>query len=308
MAEPLVQLPDDDDEDVSKQPYEAAQIETDPTTDTVEGRINRIIDTNSLSPLLQGAQTRAKQDANARGLRNSSMAVTAGQQAVYNTVTPIATTDANLSLQTKAANQLATNKSREIAQTGLIESRLIDERGKIEKEIQSADTATKLQLQERQGEIDTALQTLRGSQEIDQVREQGEIEAGLIAQRGEVDRGLQELRGDQNLELAQLDNDYRVLIQSSASASSLYSQTMTAVSAILANPDIPVSQKQQLVDKQFELLRGGLAVTGGLANIDLSPFVGPTPESKPLEPPTKQEAKEAKKEAKALKKARKKRG
>ena len=65
---------------------------------TVAGQIQGIIASNS--PLLQQAETAAKQAANARGLQNSSMAVTAGQAALYNTALPIAQADA----QTYATN------------------------------------------------------------------------------------------------------------------------------------------------------------------------------------------------------------
>ncbi|MDR1613679.1 MAG: hypothetical protein LBT97_12985 [Planctomycetota bacterium] len=65
---------------------------------TVAGQIKGILASNS--PLLQQAETAAKQAANARGLANSSMAVTAGQSALYNAALPIAQADA----QTHASN------------------------------------------------------------------------------------------------------------------------------------------------------------------------------------------------------------
>lgn len=68
----------------------------------VEGRIGGIISKNS--PLMQIAATRAAQGANARGLRNSSMAVQAGQQAVMESALPIASTDAQLYQQRDLAN------------------------------------------------------------------------------------------------------------------------------------------------------------------------------------------------------------
>lgn len=64
-----------------------------PATDTVQGQIRAIIDQNS--PLQRQAEARAIQQMNARGLLNSSMAVGAGQAALYDAALPIATQDAN---------------------------------------------------------------------------------------------------------------------------------------------------------------------------------------------------------------------
>lgn len=60
--------------------------------ETVQGQIKGLI--NEKSPFIQQAETGAKQEANARGLINSSMAVTAGQDAAYRAALPIANADA----------------------------------------------------------------------------------------------------------------------------------------------------------------------------------------------------------------------
>jgi len=77
--------------------YEARQL-ADPTkwnvTDdqTVSGQVRKLIDENN--PLQQQAATRARQQMNAGGLMNSSMAVQAGQAAMYDAALPIAQADA----------------------------------------------------------------------------------------------------------------------------------------------------------------------------------------------------------------------
>ena len=77
---------------------------------TVQGQIADI--TASGSPLMQQAQTQALQQMNRRGLINSSMAVGAGQQALYSAALPIAQQDATLfanqaKYNADIANQLA---------------------------------------------------------------------------------------------------------------------------------------------------------------------------------------------------------
>ena len=59
---------------------------------TVEGRVKGIIEKNS--PLMQLADTQAKQEANQRGLLNSSLAVGASQDAMTRAALPIAQADA----------------------------------------------------------------------------------------------------------------------------------------------------------------------------------------------------------------------
>ena len=59
---------------------------------TVAGQVNGLISQNS--PLLQQTQTKALEQANQRGLLNSSMAVGAAQSALYSAALPIAQADA----------------------------------------------------------------------------------------------------------------------------------------------------------------------------------------------------------------------
>ena len=59
---------------------------------TVAGQLSGILSSNS--PLLQQAQTRAAQSMNSRGLLNTSMAIGAGESALYDAALPIAQADA----------------------------------------------------------------------------------------------------------------------------------------------------------------------------------------------------------------------
>jgi hypothetical protein len=61
------------------------------------------------SPLLQQARTGALQQANSRGLLNSSIAQTAGDSAVYNAAVPIAQSDAAQASKVAQTNVANTN-------------------------------------------------------------------------------------------------------------------------------------------------------------------------------------------------------
>lgn len=95
------------------QTYNAAQL-GDPTrwevddNQTVQGQIQGIIAKNS--PLMQQAETRAKQQMNARGLLNSSLAITAGQSALYDAAMPIASQDAETYAKSASYNADTSNK------------------------------------------------------------------------------------------------------------------------------------------------------------------------------------------------------
>lgn len=74
----------------------------------VAGRVQQL--TNAGSPLMTAARTRAKRASAARGLLNSSLAGQAGEQAVIETATPIASGDAQLYQSQQLANQSAQNQ------------------------------------------------------------------------------------------------------------------------------------------------------------------------------------------------------
>lgn len=75
---------------------------------TVEGRINRIIKAGS--PLMEQAKSRSLEAANARGLSNTSMAVTAGESALYDAALPIAQSDAATFAKAAGYNADQTNQ------------------------------------------------------------------------------------------------------------------------------------------------------------------------------------------------------
>lgn len=214
--------------------YEAERVTVEPG-DTVEGRIDNIVNKNS--PIMQRAATRAKQAANSRGLLNTSMAVEAGQAAVLDAAMPIASQDAQTSFAAKQLNQNAGNRALELSGQTEAQSRLMKEKGEIDLQLQSADAQTRERLLERQGQINTELQVLRG---------------------------------EQSQALAQLDNESRMLLQANQSAGGVFASTSEAISNILAQPDINAGTKQQLIQHQLSLLQNGLSVIGRMSNLNLT--------------------------------------
>ncbi len=118
--------------------YNPAQTAVQPNQ-TVAGNIKDII--ASGSPLMEQAETNAKNMMNQRGLINSSQAITAGQSALYAAATPIATADAarygvvadsntvakNAALQFTAGAQNAANIENLHSSTSLTSQQMQDE-------------------------------------------------------------------------------------------------------------------------------------------------------------------------------------
>ena len=71
------------------------------------------------------------------------------------------------------------------------------------------------------------------------------------------------------LALAQVEADYKTLMQSTLSAGDLYKQMVLNSSNIMQNKDMDEAAKQQAIQNQISLLNGGLGVIGKLANLDL---------------------------------------
>jgi hypothetical protein len=210
-----------------------------PETDTVEGRVQNLIKKNS--PLMQMAETSAKQAMAPRGLVNSSMAIGEGQKAVYGAAVPIATTDASNSLQNKQfnansgnqANQFnATNTNtaaftqfdantkksmqelqgtqalQQIETQGSVTSRLQAERANLDREFLVADTASKAQLQAQRGAIDLELANLGGRQAMDQINARGKQAADLQKEAGDIQLMLQGAEGANRVDLLNKSLNY----------------------------------------------------------------------------------------------------
>lgn len=199
--------------------------------DTVQGRISNVIGEDS--KVIQTARTRAKQQANRRGVLNSTMALQAGEQAVIESALPIASQDAATSFRAKELNQAAGNRASEFtagernrfrsqllsgeqtleqirAQGGEqrqtigtqteSELSLLEKRRQIDLEMQQADAATQKELLTQRGQIDTQLQELRGQQDIGAIQASGAQQRLTIGAQTQSESQLLDQR--QQLELA----------------------------------------------------------------------------------------------------------
>lgn len=91
----------------------------------------------------------------------------------------------------------------------------------------------------------------------------------LTKLRGEVDTGLQALRGNQATVLAEIESNYKQLMQANSSAASTFNEALAQISTILRDPNTSAEQKSSAVAAANNLLQSSLEVTGSVANLDL---------------------------------------
>jgi len=196
--------------------YDPERISLDQNTDTVEGRLNSIIDKNSA--LQQSAATRANEQMASRGLVNSSMAVGAGQKAVIDSALPIATSDAAAMQGVKSSNAQAANAASALGATGAQQQQAITRQGEVQAGLQESQGKIQAGLQESQGKIQAGLQEGQGIIQSRLQQERGEIETALQtadaaskvdlqARAAVIDKELQELKGAQESTLSAQNAD-----------------------------------------------------------------------------------------------------
>lgn len=218
----------------------------DPSTMTVQGQLAGLI--NSGNPLLVQAQTRAAQQANKRGLLNSSMAVGAGESALYDAALPIAQADAgtyrdvalsnaDMAQQTELANTGARNQTSQF-------------------NVSEQNTTGRFDAQQQQT---AALENAR-------LRQQ----AGTANVENQTRLLLQQMDANTRVEMTNIEANYRTLMQASSSASDLYSQTLRNITDITNNQNLDAAAKNAAIARQREMLVNGMNLIAGMNNLNVA--------------------------------------
>src|SRR3990167_2509687 len=270
--------------------YDPSKATVNVDTDTVAGQLAGLM--TKENPLILQARTKAAQEWNARGLRNSSMAVEAGESAAIGAALPIAQSDAATYSQQRLANQGAENTAYQFgagaenaataasaaagnvgartAQTGLIQKELSTQEAGQRSALsaQQAGEAGTLSAQEA-AQREAAIKVQAGEESKLQTERAGQAQALALTQ-GQLATELQTLRGTQAQALANTEATYRQLIQTSASAGAFYNDMTKMIAAVLADTNTTAEQKEAAIGKLSELLESGLTVLGSIADVDLA--------------------------------------
>jgi len=198
---------------------------------TVEGRAAKI--TGDDSVLMQQARVRANQDAQAKGLLSSSIAVQAGQNAVLDKAIPIASQDAS------AYNQAMTNTAN------------------------AENTAKQFGAgASNQAELTNAGLLTSTSQSNAQAANAAK-ETGTNAFNA---ASLQSVDVNTKTALTNLDLQNRQLLQSNANAQQMFDQVVKNIAAISVDATLNPAAKNAATQTQMNLLTEGLRTTAGIAS------------------------------------------
>jgi hypothetical protein len=222
--------------------------ETAPATAATATAATRAVDGNELmskgvenlinkdSGLMQQAAGAANRTANSRGLLNSSMAVQAGQAAVMDKAMPIAQYDAGVT-----TNVLNNNLANE-QQTNTFNAGNLQDVNKF--------NASNTQ-QNNQFNADK-----QNNNNIVNASETNKLVAQMVD-------------SETKKQLMDIEAGYKTLMQSEASASSLYQQSVKNISEIMMNPDLDAAAKTAAVNNQNSLLQSGMKIIGKMSNLNL---------------------------------------
>ncbi len=249
----------------------------------VAGRVNSI--TNSASPLMQTARTQAAQQSAKRGLQNSSIGVQAGEQAVIETATPIASADAQLFQQQNLTNQQARNTANQQNANNNI-----------------AANTRGLELDVNQGQFSQNLGEQARQFDVSGSRQQAQFEASRadnarmfdaeLAQKAEQFKltqnqtmALAKMDVNSKVQLAEIEAKYKNEIQGSANISNAWGTTMEGIAAIQTDPNLDEATKAALINNNLQSFQSysnfWRKLTGGAIDVsDLLSFgVEPAPQA-----------------------------
>lgn len=228
-----------------------------PENETVSGQLDQILKQDN--PYVARRRSSADGVSNARGLINSTMGVQAGEAAAIDAALPIAQQNASIYGQASKDNMDATNTALQFNAGS---------------KNQGAQFNASAQNQFTKAEQDAAIQkeaiASTGEQQR-QTQAAGSVQQKELQASGAAfESALQQVKGDQATNLANIEANYRTLIQASASAQTFFTAMSNNISAVLANTDTTAEQKQSAVDKITQVMNNGLTVIGSISNLDLA--------------------------------------
>lgn len=219
-------------------------------------QVNKVIGEDS--PLMQQAAARAKQMANGRGLLNSSMAVQAGQAAVMDRAMPIAQYDASATSNVLNSNQ---------ANTQQINTFNAGQQQDVSKFNANTNTQNSQFNANQQTDVNKA--NANTNTQTSQFNA-AEANKASIVNASESNKILAQMMDqDTRKQLADIEASYKVLMQSEASAMTMYQQSVKNISEILMNPDLTPAAKTAAVNNQNSLLKTGMNIIGKMSGLNL---------------------------------------
>lgn len=219
----------------------------------VAGRVDAI--TNKNSSLMQRAAVRGASGAAARGLRNSSIAVGAAQNAVIDAATPIANADAGLFQQQALANQNALNQGNQFnastkATIGVEGMKL----GEGSRQFDSSIGLEKDKLTQNNSQFGQSL-----AEQARQYDSSAGLESQKLAQQqqqftanAENQKVLAQMDADSRLALAGVEAKYGADIAGNENIGGAWGSMMQSIAQIQNNPELDVYAKTSMIQNTIQ--------------------------------------------------------
>lgn len=202
---------------------------------TVEGRIDRIIRKDS--PLQQQARTRALEGMNARGLGNSTLAITAGESALYDAALPIAQADASTAAKAAGYNADQYNQFA----------------------VRNADAENQFKLADKNNQVQLTLADKQAQQQRD-----------LALINRETQLQVSKLDAQNKAQADELARKQQLLLETNQQAASAFNTAMSAINNIQNNNQMDAATKTQAVATIWRDLQAQMRVMGAVVGLDLT--------------------------------------
>ena len=203
---------------------------------TVEGRIASIIQDKN-NPLQVISRNNAMEEANARGLVNSAMAVSAGEKAAYEAAMPIAQADA--ATFAKAAGY-------------------------------DADQANQFDVRNVDAENQFRLQGMANEQQSRMQKADAEQQSKIALINRETQTQLAKLDVESRAAADKIATDNRTLLETNSQAASAFNTAMSAINNVNLSQTMDADSKTQAVANVWRDLQTQLKVMGTVAGLDLT--------------------------------------
>lgn len=251
---------------------------------TVAGNLEGLTDPNS--PLNQQAAANALQASNRRGLVNSSLAVTAGQDAILKNALPIAQQDASTRATAAQTNAGATNTAAQFGAGAANQASLANLQAQSGQNIAQLSADTQKQL---------AASNNASQEKISQLSSDTQKFLGSLTSNTNL--ATSKLSADTQLALGNLDANTKTtlqnivsknsqLLQVNTSAANVVSQGLSSIAAIQTSDKMDAAAKTQAINNILATIQQGIDFSSNVAGLDLPKYF--TPIAADVTPPANQ--------------------
>lgn len=244
---------------VNYTPFQAQQTQVTPQM-TVQGQLKTLLDPNSA--LMTQARTQGMQDAARQGLLNSSLAGTAGEQALLKQALGIATPDAETYRGVGMANTQAANQMNLANAQNSMQAQQINSANILQRNIANAELGAKV-----------------GMFNADLVYRGADADANRRFQNYQLNTTLatdlfgRQMDNDNKLKLQEIEQRYQKDIQGSLNASNMYNGLIDQMGRINAM-DVPGDAKQSMLNNLFDVFDSQMGLQQKMLGLSTNLFQG----------------------------------